>query len=345
MRSFTFTANNGKKHLDTNAFVRKEDLYIADYAKFFAKFTAKEFLCSNMSEYFDSPLQFMNEVIAYETTHSTAKAGHNKVGVTMTFLLDGYHEEAQLKRLAYKIDKKCFENLPFYCYLKKIGDGYFLHFYVCERAYLHNPATLEKRQKYDKYIDSVTGKMCKKEDKNAVLAAKKGKLIGREKTHFTQKSTLFKYANTKHFVYCMNRLKSKLMAYIEQITGAEIEKGISMRKYNLNEFGPKVIQNVRAYNDLIRSMEMELTKDFNILIQCGISENEAYETLLPVKAKFTRVFHETGKLTLGKKARIKIGFYKYYKYAKRDIYEIGVRFEKDLTAAMDKKVGLDRSYV
>ena len=151
---------------------------------------------------------FKADLVEQEEHSPKNKGKESTYGVVISFLLDKEKNssKASIDKLAKEIVKR-YEDLPFYCFLTRKGEGVFINVYVCERRYDPKGMKIQVKASKDLYINSKTKKRCLPDDEDAVLFKREGEVIRETSSKFSSKVSTFRFASEKQFLLCMTKLK------------------------------------------------------------------------------------------------------------------------------------------
>ena len=187
--------------------------------------------------------------------HSPKNKGKESTyGVVVSFLLDKEKNSgrASIDKLTKEIVKR-YEDLPFYCFLTRKGEGVFINVYVCERRYDPKGMKIQVKASKDLYINSKTKKRCLPDDEDAVLFKKEGEVIRETSFKFSSKVSTFRFASEKQFLLCMTKLKEWFIEIYKKVLDIVIKTGISFKKFVLSKLEYK--KAARVFNAALVDME------------------------------------------------------------------------------------------
>lgn len=145
-----------------------------------------------------SPIQFLKKLIEFEKCHEREFKNSNyqpRYGIEFVLLLPHGPIDIKTKQQAIRqFIKKVRDvevNLKYVAWEEVVGMATYIHVYVCDRQYFSSKVEYYTR---DYYQNSITKKMCGKEEENAVLVAKKGSV--KQRIYQT-----FEHSKTRRFVY------------------------------------------------------------------------------------------------------------------------------------------------
>lgn len=302
------------KLFDTNCFIQMTILYknsIHEQIKSYGE----PFLSNINNLSFED---FLTAMLEYEN-----KSNHSenvRCGVLLTFLLDHKRSNDDLEFLSHKIIKS-FDNLPFYAFQQKNGKGYYLTLYVCERHYYPEEKEIPVYATNDRYINAKSKKITTKNDPDAILTVKKGDLIKYKKVIFSSKEDFFKFATKKQFEYFFEVLKQKFMYQLKKLSNATVEKGISVKKFNIKKQSKRGKNNARAWNARIHEIEKNLNNALYALEICECNERKNIAKIEELRDQYEEMLINRSFVYKSNNHKIKIGILlnrMKYKYACAD---------------------------
>lgn len=178
---------------------------------------------------------------------------HNKHAYSVEIMIPQNLTPLEQKELAQKIANSMLgeENpLPYSVFLNKKGKGIYLYFLISERYYSEDGFNIDTISTKDRYRNAITGRLCKKEDPDAVLVYKKGELISRIHSTFSKKESVFCFTE-KSFLEFVNSLKEIIRNALKAI-GFNFLPGVSFRKLDRRNHNKYIQRNITRVNDAAR---------------------------------------------------------------------------------------------
>lgn len=224
---------------------------------------------------------FCTDLALFESESANGKRKDltTNYGILLTFLLEKKQETQDLIALTDEIVKR-YENLPYMAYETQRGKGNYLVIYLCERFYYPMGKVIEKVAEQDSYKDSITGKVCKKDSKNAVVWHKKGDIISTKIQKFTSKTRIFRYANQSQFKAFIIELKKFFIDLCARLLKTVKSIGITFKKYVLCILTKEQKGVARLWHNALYHMEDKLNKAIEIISNIYDEREEEY-----IKAK------------------------------------------------------------
>ena len=234
-------------HLITDAYIRLT--FIKDPSLLDGIFKL-ECILTNIED----PFAFRTDLVEQENRSPKNKGKESTYGVVVSFLLDKEKnsDRVSIDKLTKEIVKR-YEDLPFYCFLTKKGEGVFINVYVCERHYDPEGMKIQVKASKDLYISSKTKKRCRPDDENAVLFKREGEVIRETSSKFSSKVSTFRFASERQFLLCMTNLKKWFIEIYQKVLDIVIRTGISFKKFVLSKLEYK--KAAKVFNTALVDME------------------------------------------------------------------------------------------
>ena len=245
-----------------------------------------DFVCSNTSLTFSD---FMNKLILHERKHNQTKnKNYNyRYGVVLTILLDEYHSKNDLIKLSQHVAEN-YDNLPFFSFYKKQGDGHYLVIYFSERHFYQEgiPPIYMK----DVYRDKITGRLCSSDTPTAVLVHKKGDIKENAPLiYFSFKVDTFKFNGKKHFNSYILKLRDWFIDLFNRLFSMMIEETITFGKYVLNSLSNTQKQGASIWNKTIKELEKFFADIYEGMILMKLVDEKSMRIFLEYYRKYLSI--------------------------------------------------------
>lgn len=246
-----------KQFKDLNDFTVTNTMYanfvvVYDPQELFTMVSPLQAVTTNMNVSLE---EFMDELVKYEEENCIYKnkGTRFRYGAIVTIMVNQNNTSEQLVKLSNKI-AEYYGDLPYYSFYQRQGKGHYLVMYFSERYYY--PEGVKQTFQHDIYKDKVTGKICNKDNPNALLIHYKGEeKENSQLQYFSFKVDTFKSITKKSYLRKIYFLKDYLVDVFSEIFQMIIEEAITFGKYvikNLNIFERK---GASIWNNTIREVE------------------------------------------------------------------------------------------
>ena len=316
--------NLNNKQVSNNSYINYKAIYSIEDT---TEFVELKLLDTNIPLSFDD---FFNMLMDFENKYNNSKNKENvniRYGVVLTYLLDSDKKEADTLSIIHSI-AKYYGNLPYYCWYERKGKGNYLKFYFAEREFYKDG----KKEEYAKdiYQNSKTGRLCNKNDIDAVLVHKKGEIKDDCVVYFSKrKADTFKFKDKKHFVEALFKFRSWYLDLLCKFYDVALEQGITFKKYVISCLEKNQRVSASKWNSIIRKLEDSFDNAFYILKRMGSLSDDAEEKLYNLYKQYQYIIKTRHfSLSLVKhKVKVEINYANY-----NDDYDLLLRkFEFDKT--------------
>ena len=337
-----YTLSNKKKTFNSNCYIN------LTYVKSFEQLknvASNELISTNINDI----KQFCCDlgVFESETANGKRKDSSTNYGILLTFLLENEQNKEDLKALTNEIVEK-YNNLPYMAYETQRGKGNYLVIYLCERFYYPMGKVIEKVAEQDSYKDSITGKVCKKDSKNAVVWHKKGDIISTKIQKFTSKTRIFRYANQSQFKAFIIELKKFFIDLCARLLKTVKSVGITFKKYVKCILSKNQKGVAKLWNDTLKALEEIFDKNMNIINNVYDQREQEYinakKDLDNLFIKYNNLMHQNKQFyddktkfyipVKYKKVKFNIDFNESYKSQKQNTQLLIDKFTTDLDTVM-----------
>ncbi|MEG1300594.1 MAG: hypothetical protein RSC93_07800 [Erysipelotrichaceae bacterium] len=219
----------------------------------------------------------------------------NRLAISLDVLLPFELSYEHYESFSNSLIKYLFKNqpvLPYCSFIKKEGNGTYLHLLISERMYHPEEICVNKYATRNIYRNEVTGRLCKPDNVNASLAIKKGDILKTKKTHFSNKVSTFYFSNGTGKSNDFSLFKENLDFFLEaKFRSYEVvfQDCFITPKIDKRQFKSSIYSSIDLYNHFIQSVEsmMEMMSlslsttddvDTNVLFQ--------YQSLCQYLSKF-----------------------------------------------------------
>lgn len=196
-------------------------------------------LWTNQTVEFD---KFFNDFLEFKGNHENFM--HRKddkfiFGMYLRVLLDKKHNKKEMCSIAKQIIEERYKNYPTYVWYYSLGKANYLVFFICDRKYFNGEEKIiNDYYKSDYYEDSITHKLCKKDNPNATLKFKKGDIRTSYKGKFSYKDSNlfynFKNISKKKFIAWSLNFRFYLTELFKQY-GAKVKDEVSFVQIGYKE--------------------------------------------------------------------------------------------------------------
>ena len=310
------------KQISNNAYINFSSIYSYKDVK---NYLDLDLIDSNIPIPFDDFFSMLSQFEEKFNPCSKKENSNVRYGVLLTYLLDSSKKEADILAITHSI-VEYFNYLPYYCWKKKKGKGNYLVFYFCEREFYFNG--IKDTYAKDIYQNKKTGKMCSKEDINAILIHKKGEIKDADLIYFSKrKADTFKFKDKSHFVEAFFKFRSWYMHLLSKFYHASIKQGVTFKKYVLSCLSKNNRVSASKWNKTISILEDSFDNAIYLLKRMGELNSFSEEKLYDLYKHYQFLIKSRSfSLKLGKrKTSIKINFESH-----KENYDLLIKkFEED----------------
>lgn len=329
MRIYFFTGKNmnrfiiDEKTISNNSYINYQ---LIRYPSELENFSSKNHtLISNTCMDFD---QFLSRIIEVDAHNSHSNKGTlPRLGVQLTFLLDYDRDASVISKICDEISNR-FENLPYFAYSYKQGNGNYLCMFFSERHFF-----IEGKPCYyksDTYRNKKTGMKTSKNDPDAIIEHRAGEMK-KSKKFYSNKSTCFKITSKKFFLSWIADLKEWFISLLENKFGASIDNLITLPKFALSGLKTTHLHNALVWNRTLCEVEDSINEVVNVFSVFGFL-NDPY-LIDSIKLDITNIYEKyCGYLSSGSM---------HYKHHKNISFSVGTSYNNAYELAHATSVMLD----
>lgn len=221
--------------------------------------------------------ELVEKLQKWECLNSNRKVNPSCIsyGATIELMLPEESSVEVMQNLCDRFVQGSFDGYPYYATFYTRGSAVCLFFWVFTRQYYENEKVECRYYGNDVYTDAKTGRICRKEDENAVLKHKKGVIKKGVSTQFSLIKARFFLFTKKKFKEFRERIIENVISVFVAILATRVVHEVSLPKFSLNSVHQKheLVNIVRVMNPKVQEIEKEVNEIYGAMICCGL-QNE-----------------------------------------------------------------------
>ena len=218
--------------------------------------------------------EFVSKLQEWECCNSNRKHHPSCInyGATLELMLpeDASHEV--LKQVCNRFVEENFAGYPYFATMYHRGSAACLFFWIFERRYYESQRVECVYYTKDVYSNTETGRICRKDDENAVLRHEKGNIKIEKLTEFSLiKARFFSFTKLK-FRQFRESIIDSVIAIFTDILSTRIVREVTFPKYSISSAHnqSELINVTRIVNPKIMEIETEVDEIYQAMIDCDM---------------------------------------------------------------------------
>ena len=218
--------------------------------------------------------EFVSKLQEWECNNSNRK--HNpsciNYGATIELMLPEKTSIEVMQLICDRFIKDNFEGYPYFATYYYRGSAVCLFFWIFTRQYYENERVERIYYTNDIYSNSKTGKICKKDDVNAVLIHKKNDIKKKLHTEFSLIKARFFSFTKKKFKEFREMITENVIGIFVDILSTKVVHEVSLPKVRITSARKKseLMNVINILNPKIKEIEGEVNEIYEAMLNCDM---------------------------------------------------------------------------
>jgi len=221
--------------------------------------------------------EFVDKLQKWECTYSNRKYKPSCInyGATLELMLPDEPSLEVMQQLCDRFINENFDGYPYYATYYYRGSAVCLFFWIFTRKYYEHEQVEHIYYKEDVYSNAKTGRICRKDDENAVLRHKKGEIKTERSTEFSLvKARFFSFTKKKFKEFRETLIENVIALFVVTMT-TKVEREVTFPKCSLSaaHHQCELLNMICVINPKIKEIETEVNEIYTAMIQCELQDD------------------------------------------------------------------------
>lgn len=239
--------------------------------------------------------EFVSKLQEWECCNSNRKHHPSCInyGATLELMLPKEASNDVLQQLCNRFIDENFEGYPYYAAVYKRGSASCIFFWIFERQYYENKKIECVYYTKDVYSNVKTGRICRKNDENAVLRHKKNEIKREKMTEFSLVKARFFSFTKKKFKQFRESIVEHVASYFVDMMSTKVVQEVTLPKRSLSSVQSRsgLINAIRIINPKIIEMEAEVNEIYQAMIDCDMLDELKKEFNKEIIQRIKNILH------------------------------------------------------
>ncbi|MBE6107105.1 MAG: hypothetical protein E7192_00505 [Erysipelotrichaceae bacterium] len=218
--------------------------------------------------------EFVSKLQEWECNNSNRKHKPSCInyGATIEVMLPEKLSIEVMQLICDRFIKDNFEGYPYFATYYHRGSAVCLFFWIFTRQYYENKRVERIYYTNDIYSNSKTGRICKKDDVNAVLIHKKNDIKKELLTEFSLIKARFFSFTKKKFKEFREMITENIIAIFVDILSTKVVHEVSLPKFSITSVRNRseLMNVINVLNPKVKEIEGEINEIYQAMLNCDM---------------------------------------------------------------------------